>query len=426
MNDLLEAITDIYRPLTSFPQRLNFLIKIQIDIFDYYHRRLSDALEAYKIATSLIGRRVHGSTAQKTESKEDLKGMSALESLIRVYGSAEYLENKMADWSDDVFFVDMWEELQDQIQQKSTPKPSALNNTNQTTGRERMHSPITQNFTVPQIAQKTSTTLTDNDDDTLTQGSLFDETASAYRRVRLHAEDLINTFLSDTLKDALRPYTRITTWASLSSPSAPHDLSISSQLDNPLQILITYLSYLSSVLATAPLRRIGRQLALSIQKSIWTDIIDVKSFSESGAVQLSRDILAIWSVMDKYLGSNQGEQGMRRLADGLKLLTLVQKKEEEGHRKKSGRGNEAEDEDISAWDEEDAESQGGEEEEEEEHDSGWNGDAMQRDLTLEDVRIRLFRGEESGAEVLAEMGIETLTVVEARGVVQSRVEVGSR
>lgn len=44
-------------------------------------------------------------------SKEDqasVQGVAGLERLCRVYGSAEYLEKKMRDWSDDVVSLYGW------------------------------------------------------------------------------------------------------------------------------------------------------------------------------------------------------------------------------------------------------------------------------------------------------------------------------
>ena len=422
VNDLLEAVTEIYRPLISFPQRLEFFIKVQLDIFDAYHRRLSDALQAYNISTSAVARRIHGSTTQNGESKEELKGMSALESLMRVYGSAEFLETKMADWSDDVFFVDMYEELQDRIKRNAelpSPTSQALRRDNV---NGSMRSPLTPGLSLPQIADRTSSTLTD-DDEGSTQGALFDEITASYRSLRRRAEEFINSLLASSLSEALRPYTRINTWSSLSinpSPSGARvaqDVSISPQLDNPLQVLSSYLSYLSPILATAPLRRIGRQLALSVQDVIWGQIVDSRSFSDSGVAQLERDVLAIWSVMDKHLGYDQGKQGMRRLSEGLRLLTLG-KEDDASEELLTG---EEENADISAWDEipEDQKTNN-------EENLARNNSANFAGWTLQKVVSRLFYDDESARDILKDLCIETLTVLEARAVVQSRIESGSR
>jgi hypothetical protein len=98
--------------------------------------------------------------------------------------------------------------------------------------------------------------------------------------------------------------------------------AISAELDTPLQILDEYLAYLSKGLARICLRRVCRQLALSIQSYLWDYLLLRNSFSEAGATQFGRDIVAVWRVMDKYLGEGQGATGMARLRDALVLLTL--------------------------------------------------------------------------------------------------------
>lgn len=120
VNDLLETITggvraigfvkmmlisipDRYRPLTSFSHKLKFLIDIQIAIFDKLHENLQGNLEAYLRDTTSLGRAVSGVTK---EQQEKLLGIEGLEILCKTYGSADYLEKAMRDWSDDV--VSRW------------------------------------------------------------------------------------------------------------------------------------------------------------------------------------------------------------------------------------------------------------------------------------------------------------------------------
>ena len=121
VNDLLETITDRYRPLSSFSQKLRFLIDIQIAIFDKFHARLHGSLEAYLTITSSIARTVQGVSK---EDQAQLQGIGGLERLCRVYGSAEYLEKKMQDWSDDVFFLELW--MNSKIVRGETPLEKVL------------------------------------------------------------------------------------------------------------------------------------------------------------------------------------------------------------------------------------------------------------------------------------------------------------
>ena len=99
LKDLLETITDTYRPLISFSQRLRFLMDIQIAILDQYHDRLAGSIEAFRVLSSTIARAVQGSTKEEVDS---LSGLGGLERLCRVYGSSMYLEDTMHDWNDDI------------------------------------------------------------------------------------------------------------------------------------------------------------------------------------------------------------------------------------------------------------------------------------------------------------------------------------
>jgi hypothetical protein len=95
VNDLLEATTENYRDLVSFSHKLRFLIDIQISIFDLFHQRLVDALGVYLARTSAI-------LGGNREEQAQLQGITGLERLCRIFGSADYLERAMRDWNDDV------------------------------------------------------------------------------------------------------------------------------------------------------------------------------------------------------------------------------------------------------------------------------------------------------------------------------------
>ena len=75
------------------------MIDIQIAIFDKLHERLLSNLEAYLTMTTYVGRKAAGVTK---EEQERLLGVEGLERLCKTYGSADYLEKAMRDWSDDV------------------------------------------------------------------------------------------------------------------------------------------------------------------------------------------------------------------------------------------------------------------------------------------------------------------------------------
>ncbi|KAL9119291.1 MAG: hypothetical protein Q9187_004153, partial [Circinaria calcarea] len=365
VNDLLETITDRYRPLTSFSQKLHFLIDIQIAIFDQFHDRLNSSLDAYLTLTSSIARTVQG--VSKDEQSQ-LQGLGGLERLCRVYGSAEYLEKKMRDWSDDVFFLELWDELQFRARK------------NTVSGRK-----LAGQMSVEDVAERTSSVV-GSDEDT---GALFDETAGAFRRLRERTEILVQDLLINNIREALRPYGRINPWSSVSSDVVDvSTIAVTAELDPTIQLLESYLSFLSKTLAEAPLRRITRQLTLSIQTFLWDNVLMRNNFSTFGSAQFMRDISAIWEAFDRYLGVGQGEKGMRKLREAVQLLAVPVKDEQEVA----------------------------------EAESGENGKIS---LGAQAVEERIFRSNESAREVLEELGMEVLTESEARHVLERRIELGN-
>ncbi len=96
---MLTVLSDRYRPLQSFSQKLRFLIDIQLAIFDRFHTRLQTALEAYLAATSAVVRAMQGGIS---EDRSNVEGVKGLERLCRVHGSADYIAQALEDWSDDV------------------------------------------------------------------------------------------------------------------------------------------------------------------------------------------------------------------------------------------------------------------------------------------------------------------------------------
>ncbi|KAJ5727499.1 hypothetical protein N7493_005319 [Penicillium malachiteum] len=369
VNDLLETITERYQPLSSFSQRLRFLIDIQITIFDQFHERLHSALEAYLAMTSTLGRTVQGADGQAS-----VEGVAGLDRLCRVFGSAEYLEKKMEDWSNDIFFVELWSELQERVRQG---------------GRN-----VAGSMSLAEVASRTSPAVNNNgvsNAQDSSEGALFDETASAYRRLRLRSESIIISTLNSNITAAMKPYSRVSTWASFSVPSAgsaSSPLSLSSDLAHAMRTLSFQLAFISKVLGVAPLRRVSRQLLLTIQTYIWDNVLTRNNFSAAGATQLASDVEQLCSMVDTTLGVAGHAGGslliLNKLNEGLRLLNLSPSVDE---------SNET---------------------------SGENGSFLP---DLWDVEQRLFKDNESARAVLAELDIETLTAAEARSVLERRVEI---
>ncbi|KAL2831063.1 TIP-1 family-domain-containing protein [Aspergillus cavernicola] len=378
VNDLLETITERYQPLSSFSQKLRFLIDIQITIFDQFHERLHSALEAYLAMTSTIGRTVQGADGQAS-----VDGIAGLERLCRVFGSAEYLEKKMEDWSNEIFFVELWSGLQERVKQ------------NRDKGRN-----VAGSMSVADVASRTSPAVNNGHgaapQDEPPEGALFDETASAYRRLRLRSESIITSTLTSNIRSALKPYTRVSTWTTISGPATPATgpLPPTADLAPAMRTLSTTVSFLTRALGIAPLRRIVRQVLLSTQTYLWSNVLLRNTFSASGASQLASDIHHLCSVVDVALNSAAQTGGSKaifqKLNEGLLLLTL------DAHAPKTD-----------GKDDQSLETR------------------ADKNPGLWAVEKRLFKDNESAREMLAELGVETLTEAEARSVLEKRVEIGS-
>jgi hypothetical protein len=99
VTDLMATVTKQYQGLKRFQYKLRFLIDIQIAILDEYHAVLHDSFEAYKAATSRLVGTLQGVTA---EQQQKVQGISGLESLCKVYGSADHIINTLDDWSNEL------------------------------------------------------------------------------------------------------------------------------------------------------------------------------------------------------------------------------------------------------------------------------------------------------------------------------------
>ncbi|CAO2656064.1 Nn.00g048670.m01.CDS01 [Neocucurbitaria sp. VM-36] len=399
VNDLLETITDRYRPLTSFSQKLTFLIDIQIAIFDKLHERLLSNLEAYLTMTTYVGRKAAGVTK---EEQEKLLGVEGLERLCKTYGSADYLEKAMRDWSDDVFFLDIYEELQDRARQAGS----------------------IGGMSVAAVAERTSKSVEGNSDG----GSLFDETASWYARLRERSATIIIDTLSNNVRESLRPYRHINPWATLggSSSASATNLSPTAEIDPLLAYLTSTLTFLSRALASAPLRRITRTVLATISSTLWDNVLSRYRFSTAGAAQLHADLAAICRVVDKAVGPAVAETGLRKCLEGVQLVGLPVK----GGNDQAARtaasssttddGGEGAEDDWEAWGGADADA---------DHGAHVPPKANIGDTTAENVGLglweverRLFADNQSARDVLEELGLEVLSETEARALLRRRVE----
>ncbi|TLD29102.1 hypothetical protein PspLS_03343 [Pyricularia sp. CBS 133598] len=299
VSDLLRSVTSQYERVRRFSHKLRFLIDIQVAILDDFHDRLRGSLEFYYSLTSTVGRTLHGATAEQLAS---LEGTGALETLCKVYGSADHIANALEDWSNEEFFVVFWEELQ--ARAKKTEDQENL----------------AGGLSYDNVKDKTSASIGDDGDG----GVIFDETIAAYSARRKAARDFLVSALVDSHQEAFRPYLKRTQWTTISDDPAqadPYQLPITAELDEPLRILKRNLEFVNRALSTAAFRRVWREALDKLDETLWHDVLTRHSFTAFGAAQFMRDLHAVVALVERYIPEGGG-LALARVQEGVRLLNL--------------------------------------------------------------------------------------------------------
>ncbi|KAI1003425.1 hypothetical protein K3495_g4775 [Podosphaera aphanis] len=304
ITDLIATITTKYHRVRKLSHKMNFLIGIQAEILDHYLGRLNDALEYYQTATSTVGRTIHGVTKEEVE---ELQGIKGLERLCRVFCSSEHLISTLKDWTNDEFFIMLY----DQLQSRMTPND--------------LTTKVAGNMTADEVKECTSRSVGSTDD-----GSLFDLTIEGFERLRNNAESLIAQAIEYELPSNFRPYLINSEWVTiydggiLSTSGTP-------ELDRPLHVLHEYVQFLRQVLADVPLRRVMRRVLKKLEDLLYNDLLVRQEFSLSGSIRFSQDVTKIIKLINSWTRlPSHSPLDMPKLREGVGLLSLSDISAKEG------------------------------------------------------------------------------------------------
>ncbi|KAJ6262705.1 hypothetical protein Dda_1261 [Drechslerella dactyloides] len=289
VKELLELVTERYRPLQSFSQKLRFLMDIQITILEKYHDRLRSSIEAFKMLSSSIGRAVQGRGKQDGES---IAGLTGLERLCRVYGSAVFLGSCMKDWGEDLFFLEMWEELGSRARKN------------------------TVGGLLSSIANLGAAAQESNEE----EGALFDEIAESYSRVLQETASMIHDLVSNATREDLKPYYRIPQWQVVEEAAEPKEAAHSTELVPLLKTLSSFCAYLSRFWSPNVFQREFRRVLVSLENYLMDSIVSRNQFSEQGGQQFLCDMQAVWATVQPWVPDAPGV--MRRVHETCILLAL--------------------------------------------------------------------------------------------------------
>lgn len=166
-------------------------------------------------------------------------------------------------------------------------------------------------------------------------------------------------------------------------------LSVTPELDEPLRILQRNFEFLSKALSTASFRRVWHAALEKLQDLLWSGVLLKQSFTTLGAAQFAHDCGAIFALVERFIPGGSG--ALDSLREGLQLLNLPTG---------SATGNDPS-----------ADAAGG----------AADGAAL-AGLTLKVASDRAFTDNDEARRVLEELGFENLTAVNARYILQRRVE----
>ncbi|EFY99657.1 RINT-1/TIP-1 family protein [Metarhizium robertsii] len=357
ITDLLRVVTGKYERLRKLKHKTKFLTDIQLDILDGYHDRLRGSLEAYQSITSTLGRTLHGASKEQLAA---LEGIGALETLCKVIGSSDHIANTLTEWSDEEFFVVLWEDLQTRDAQRSKRNSAA------------------SGIAPDSILGRVPSHLSDNGS---SDSGIFDETVSAYSSRRKAAEQLLVNALVDSHAKAFRAYASKVQWTTVGDAAVlddPSQFSISPELDEPLRILQRNFDYLTKALSTASFRRVWHEALDKLQDLLWTSVLLKQSFTTLGAAQFAHDGGAVFSLVERYIPGGSG--ALDSLREGMQLLNLATAAPAD------------------------------------------SAEGRAPGLTLKEASDRVFTDNDEARKVLEELGLHVLTPVNARYILQRRVE----
>ncbi|CAG8972621.1 hypothetical protein HYALB_00005390 [Hymenoscyphus albidus] len=306
--DLLQTVTYQYQPLRRFSHKVKFLIDIQAEILDQYYGLLNDSLEAYMSATTTVGRTLHGISR---EEQAKLEGVGGLEILCKVYGSADYVTAMLKEWSNDEFFVDLWDQLQNRA--KVTEVDANL----------------VGEMTYGEVKDCTSNAVGSEE-----EGSVFDVTINNFERLQKKSESLLIEAVKYSFQTSFRQYFSKPQWTTVGADSAPTPsvLAITPELDQPLRVLKENMTFLYKTLSYPPFRRIWRSSFDYLQDLLFQEVLVKQDFSSLGSARFVQDILAIQSVVQSCIDSTSRSAsvlGMEKLKEGAALLSLPVEAHEE-------------------------------------------------------------------------------------------------
>ncbi|APA14121.1 hypothetical protein sscle_12g088910 [Sclerotinia sclerotiorum 1980 UF-70] len=300
VTDLLKTITTQYKDLRRVSHKVRFFLNTQIAVLDRYQIRLSESLDAYISLTSTVGRIATGATKEQQRSVE---GMAGLISLCKVFGSADHIISTLESLAYEMFFVELYFQLDDRAR------------------NVHPESAIAGPITCSQLQLSTSLKLGTG------EGTIFDTAIHGFKKIRSNAGDLLQRAIKYPIPADFRAYFTQAQWTTVGqdSQSIAHftsSLTISAELDQPLQIMKEKMAYLEKTISFPAFMRIWRHAVSALEDLLFNEVLLKQDFTTLGAARFAQDLKGIQSIIGAYLPLENTVFMMPRLTEGAALLNL--------------------------------------------------------------------------------------------------------
>jgi len=304
---LIEQITERYQPLPRFASRTRFLIAVQIPVLESYHSRISSSLDAFETLSSSFIRAVPGALAgqigHNTESCSLTSGVESIGRLVKACVSAHYIADAMNRWGEDMFFLELWSEINERAALRA---------------RAEIH---------PLLPDPVSNGVTTQDVEVVSKGTIFQELVLQYRALGRRAEDMIVRHVRAEVETASKPYFANQWDHSQNAPPNEKGLSIPTTLVVPISLLSSHLGFLARSLPNATCVTLYRQIAYSLASVILQKRVLQRPrgrLSLTEARQIAEESM-LWvetcrMTMDRAVRRAEGPWS--RLLDVMKILTV--------------------------------------------------------------------------------------------------------
>ena len=300
IRDLFDQVTDRYRSLPSFSHRLPFLIDIQLPLLDSYLQRISSATDAFETLSFGLIRAVPGSLAGGeggAGSARLTNGINGLQRLVRARVSASWMEATCKEWGEDVFFLDLWQEIREAAIADAGVRlrcKNLLDHAASSAASTHAHHGVI---------------------------GIFDGLVTEFHGLSERIEGLIVKHVVREVQGELKSYLA-RRWDGSYEGEAD---SISPDLAGAITVFSALLGLVAKSLPAVAVNKLYRSIASQIQDLLITRSVLPKIWSERGGLQFLFDAESGWlSSAREALGSKvrRPENGLRKLLDAARLVSL--------------------------------------------------------------------------------------------------------